>query len=231
LLDGLEKRSLRSVLKIVSRERKGTEAKVRRLDAVRNHGRVLDAAREVFADRGIDVPVDAVAKRAGVGVGTVFRHYPTKDALLAAVIERSFEELADAAESAAQEKDVDAAFAGFVRHVASVMTQNRALVGMARARVADRRRYQPEEARLFRAVDRLVHAAQKVGAVRPGITGEDVAALLSGIGDAEFRVVTGTSRAGGAERYVSVVLDGLRPPPQEARAARSRKRRRSTAGF
>ncbi len=198
----------------MSRERKRTEPKSRRLDAVRNRGRVLDAARQVFADHGIDVPVDAVAERAGVGVGTVFRHYPTKDALLAAVIERSFEELADAAESAAREKDADAAFAGFVRHIAGVIAQNRALVVMARSRVADRHRYRPEEARLFRAVDRLVRAAQKAGAVRPGITAEDVAALLSGIGDAAFPVVTNASRAGGWERYLSVVLDGLRPPPR-----------------
>ena len=211
----------------MSRERQRPEPKVRRLDAVRNQGRVLDAAREVFAERGIDVPVDAVAERAGVGVGTVFRHYPTKDALLAAAIERSFEELADAAEAAALEKDTAAAFARFVRHIAGVMAQNRALVVMARARVADRRRYQPEEARLFRAVDRLVRAAQKVGAVRSGITAEDVAALLSGVGDAGFPVVPGTSRAGGAERYVSVVLDGLRPPPRTGGASRSKARPRS----
>ncbi len=98
---------------------------------------------------------------------------------------------------------------------------------MARSRVADRRRYQPEEARLFRAVDRLIAAAQRAGAVRPGITAEDVAALLSGIGDAAFPVVTGAAREGGWERYVSVVLDGLRPPARGGGASRPRKPPRS----
>ena len=79
---------------------------------------------------------------------------------------------------------------------------------------------------MFRAVDRLVAAAQKAGTVRAGIDAEDLAALLAGIGDAAFPVV-GTPRRGGWERYVSVILDGLRPPEGKRRASGSRKRPRS----
>jgi AcrR family transcriptional regulator len=189
-----------------------------RADARRNRERILDVARQVFAADGVDTPVDVVAQEAGVGIATVFRHYPTKDALLAAVIERSFDELTAAAEAAGDSADAGTAFESFLRHIAAVMARDRVLVAVARARAADRRHYRPEEARLFDAVDRLIAAAQAAGAVRPGITAEDISALLSGIGDAANQ--RGVPTPEGFERYVSVVLDGLGPPSPKGKGKR-----------
>ena len=80
--------------------RPGCAAKPLRADARRNRERILKAARAVFADQGIDAQIDDVAKRAKVGVGTVYRHFPTKEALLDALVRERFEEIAQFAEEA-----------------------------------------------------------------------------------------------------------------------------------
>src|ERR671915_1320812 len=80
-------------------------AKPLRADARRNRERVLKAARAVFADHGIEAQIDDVAKRAKVGVGTVYRHFPTKEALLDAVVRERFEEIAGYAEEALRHED------------------------------------------------------------------------------------------------------------------------------
>ena len=86
-----------------------------RADAQRNLGRVLEAAAEVFAERGPAASVDEIARRAGVGHGTVFRRFPTKDALMYAVIERHVAQLSAMAEEALASDDPGEAFFDFVR--------------------------------------------------------------------------------------------------------------------
>src|SRR5829696_9880810 len=93
-----------------------TEPRALRADAERNRRRILDAARSVFAEHGLGVGVDAVARAAGVGVGTIYRRFPTKQDLLAAVVEDGILRLADAIdEIAATTDDPWEAFAGAVR--------------------------------------------------------------------------------------------------------------------
>ena len=90
-----------------------------RVDAQRNLDRVLLAAAECFAERGVEASADEIARRAGVGHGTVYRRFPTKDALLAAVLGVHLREMAAEAERAAAEPDAGAAFAGFLRTAAA----------------------------------------------------------------------------------------------------------------
>ena len=90
-----------------------------RADAQRNLDRLLGAAAECFAEQGVDASVDEIARRAGVGHGTVFRRFPTKDALLAAVLASHMAELAAAAEAACDEPDAGEAFDRFVRAAAA----------------------------------------------------------------------------------------------------------------
>src|SRR5437868_5777618 len=85
-----------------------------RADAQRNLGRVLDAAAEVFAERGPDASVDEIARRAGVGHGTVFRRFPTKESLVAAVMCRRLEEITAAAEDLLEQPDAGEAFERFI---------------------------------------------------------------------------------------------------------------------
>ncbi|HZC74355.1 MAG TPA: helix-turn-helix domain-containing protein, partial [Gaiellaceae bacterium] len=99
-----------------------------RADAQRNLDRVLVAAGECFAEGGVDVSVDEVARRAGVGHGTVFRRFPTKDALLAAVLGEELDRLLLLAQAALAEDDPWTGFAGFFRAAADTYGRNRALL-------------------------------------------------------------------------------------------------------
>ena len=160
-----------------------------RADAQRNLDRLLEAAGECFAERGIDCSVDEIARRAGVGHGTVFRRFPTKDALLLAVVVKRIEALTAVAEEAAAAPDVETAFVGFVRTAGEAYARDRALV-QGLDRCIDR----PELAALIAAVDRLVRRAYEAGVLRPELGAEDVLRLVPT-----------------ASLYPDVVLDGLRP--------------------
>jgi len=179
-----------------------------RADARRNRDAVLAAARTALAQGGLDTPMEVVARAAGVGVATVYRNFPTKAALVDAVIELSFEELTAAAAAALSAPDAGPAFFEFVRETGRVMARDRVLVTAARAAFAVRR--PPVVQELFDATDGLLTRAIAEGAVRDGITAEDVQALLSGAGDAAHQGGRPTPRA--LERFLDVVTDGLRAP-------------------
>ncbi len=160
-----------------------------RADAQRNLDALLGAAAECFAEQGVDASVDEIARRAGVGHGTVFRRFPTKDALLAAVLEARMAELAAATEAACDEPDARAAFDGFVRSMAEAYARNRSLVeAMKRCEAA------PSKDVFVSAVERLVARAQDAGVLRRDVGAEDVLALIPT-----------------ASAYPEIVLDGLRP--------------------
>jgi AcrR family transcriptional regulator len=161
-----------------------------RADAQRNLDRLLEAAGECFAEQGADASIDEIARRAGVGHGTVFRRFPTKEALLAAILAGHMLELATDAEASYAEPDAGEAFDRFVRRVADAYARNRALVDAVK-----RCETTPEVDALVDAVGRLLHRAQDAGAVRRDVTAEDVLALIPT-----------------ASSYPDIVLDGLRPP-------------------
>jgi AcrR family transcriptional regulator len=181
---------------------------VLRADARRNLGRVLEAASEAFAELGPDVTVDEIARRAGVGHGTVFRRFPTKDALLAAVLAVRLEELAEQAELLLDAADPGTAFEKFVWLAADACGHNRALFeGVPRcegfAEVGSAKK------RVEACSGELLQKAQAAGSLRGDVTADDVSALVvSAIYAADQR---------GAEpdawrRYIAVVLAGLRAP-------------------
>jgi len=159
-----------------------------RADAQRNLDRVLEAASDCFAEQGVDVSIDEIARRAGVGHGTVFRRFPSKDALLSAVVLRRVVELTAAAESALAEPDAGAAFDRFFRMAVDLYAQNRALVeGFGRCVET------AEVAAMEDAVGRLVRRAQRAGALRRDVGPRDVLELIPA-----------------ANRHPDVILDGLR---------------------
>jgi AcrR family transcriptional regulator len=183
-----------------------------RADAARNLDAVLVAARRVFARRGVEVPVEEIARSAGVGVGTIYRRFPTKEALLDAVIERSFDELTAGALAAIDAADPGTAFFEFLLDAASIMARDRVLVSVARAQGQRRDQRAAAVVRLFAATDALLARAQAGGAVRRGITAEDLAALLSGVGEAANE--GGRPSPDGLARYLGVIVDGLRARPE-----------------
>jgi AcrR family transcriptional regulator len=168
-----------------------------RADARRNLERVLDAATEAFAASGPDASIDEIARRAGVGHGTVFRRFPTKDDLMYAVLERHFAQMRALAQEALASDDPGEAFFEFVRRVAELNMQT---PGLHKCVVHCGEK--PGAADLQGLVDKIVSRAQRAGAVRRDVKPHDVQLLV--------RSALIGSPPGQWRRYLAVVLDGLR---------------------
>lgn len=177
-----------------------------RADAQRNLGRVLEAAAEAFAEYGPDVTVDEIARRAGVGHGTVFRRFPTKDALMAAVVGTRIAGLTAAARELLERPDAGAAFDAFVWHAAESCGRDRVLFESsgrcdAFSEVADAKR------ELHDVVELLIGKARAEGALRSDLTADDVGALIGSVMQAAMQ----REQPEAWRRYVQIILDGLRP--------------------
>jgi AcrR family transcriptional regulator len=172
-----------------------------RADARRNRERILKAARAVFSTSGREAHLEDVARRAKVGVGTVYRHFPTKDALLEALAREQFELLTQWAQEAERESDAWAAFHAMVWRGAELQASDRALMEA----VAE---FKPSVARqaeeLHASIERLMQRAQAQGAMRADATGADVQLMMCGLGS--VMQMSGE----GWRRYLTVMLDGLR---------------------
>ena len=184
--------------------------KVQRADARRNRGRVLDAARDCFAESGLDAQMDEIAARAGVGVGTVYRHFPTKQALAEAIAADHFDRLAASAIAGLDNPDPWEGFARFLRSSAQAQAGDRALAEVMAAEpevmcdAANRR------ADLHEALAELVRRAQRAGKLRRDLVPADVPMLICGIGRATLAGSTGPTMS--TRRYLEIMLDGLRAP-------------------
>ena len=187
------------------------EGRVRplRADARRNRERVLEAAESVLATEGVSVPIDEVARRAGVGVGTVYRQFPTKEALLEAIILRRMERLVEDARSRAGAEDPGAAFFGFLEHLVGEMSRKRDLAdafGSAGVDLGERSAAVAQE--LTAAVADLLDRAQRSGAVRADVGMPELFGLVAGTCMAAERGFPVTCAP---QRMLGIVFDGLRP--------------------
>jgi AcrR family transcriptional regulator len=180
-----------------------------RADARRNRERVLAAAEAALAEQGLSASVEAIAQRAGVGVGTVCRHFPTKQALVEAVLTARYEALLADALNAARREDVGAAFHDFFDGLCEFQAQHRALAEEMATGVGLPKVAEPLRLALHRAITGLVSRAQAVGAVRADIGPADVAMMFSGV--AHATAVAGDLSPALRKRYAAIVLDGLRP--------------------
>ncbi len=184
------------------------DARPPRADALRNRTKVLEAAETVFASRGTSASTEAVAREAGVGIGTVFRHFPTKESLLEAVYIARLRRLAEEADALASVEDPGAAFfTFFTRVVGHAATKNAFSAALAEAGVDVEQTAAEIGQELKRALGALLTAAQEAGAVRADIGLPEVLMLLVGASQAAERV--GADREV-RDRALSVVLDGLR---------------------
>jgi AcrR family transcriptional regulator len=182
-------------------------ARVQRADARRNRLKVLEAARAEFARHGLDAQVDEIARRAGVGVGTVYRHFPTKEDLLQALADARFEGLAEAAREALRVEDPWQGFEQFMTYSARVMAEDRSLSDAMGSR-AEMCAGAAQEVGLDRLTAELVARAQASGQLRADTVATDVPALVCGIG----RAVNATDGKPSMdwERYLAIILAGLR---------------------
>ena len=174
-----------------------------RADARRNRARILEVAREVFAEAGLDAQMEDLARRAGVGVGTVYRHFPTKEALVGALVDDYFARLATEAQAAQAVEDPWEAFEGFMWRAADLLGANRALSQIT----ADG---QMREGAIRAGVDEhlgvLIGRAQRAGAMRPDVTPGDVPMIMCALGRVQMLGVADDAW----RRHLTIMLDGLR---------------------
>jgi AcrR family transcriptional regulator len=188
-----------------------------RADARRNRERLLQTAKAAFAEEGLAVSLDEIARRAGVGPGTLYRHFPTKESLFEAVVHERLRGLLDHARALGEDPDPGAALFAFVERLFGEGTAKRDLVdALAGARVEVRTAVAATAGDLRGAIGRLLDRAQAAGAVRPDLTIADLMALLSGLFFALRPRANGANGANGAsdradpERALAVLRDGLR---------------------
>lgn len=183
------------------------EGKKPRADAMRNRQRVLDAAEEVFARKGPGASTDEVARAAGVGVGTVFRHFPAKDDLLRAILDKRLEQMVEHAGNLAESGDASTALFAFFADMVEQAAAKKSIVDLLSASIPDASAKKPL-VDLEREVDRLLDRAKGAGAVRRDVGSAEIMALLEG-------VCRGVVEAGWDNelrtRTLDIIFAGLRP--------------------
>lgn len=179
-----------------------------RSDAARNRERLVSAARELFATTGVDVPARTVASRAGLGVGTLYRHFPARENLVDAVLEEAFEELIAVAEAALGEPDPWLGFTSFVEGALDLHARNRGLKDVVATQRYGRERVEAMRRRIRPLVARLVARAQDDGSLRADFTPQDVS-LLFWASDRAIELAGGVAPEIW-RRQLGFLLDGLR---------------------
>lgn len=179
-----------------------------RADARRNRAKLLAAAAEAFAETGLDTQVEDIARRASVGVGTVYRHFPTKDALVDALARAHFEQLTDIMEAADAGDDPWAALQHAIWRCAEQVAGNAALCEIIGGHPGAMAAAAQGQTRLEAATARLIDGALAQGSIREDATVQDVRTMMCGFGH-----VAAMQRAGARmdwRRYLTISLDGLR---------------------
>jgi AcrR family transcriptional regulator len=174
-----------------------------RADARRNRERILKAARAVFAERGMQSQIDDVAKRAKVGVGTVYRHFPTKEALLDALVRERFEEIAGYAREALERED---AWEGFCELIWRAAERNADDAGFCEVVAFTDQSRIVEETGLAQSTELLMERARKQGILRSDATQMDIPIMMAAAGS----VMRAHPSADVWRRYLTIMLDGLR---------------------
>ncbi|AGZ45686.1 TetR/AcrR family transcriptional regulator [Actinoplanes friuliensis] len=179
-----------------------------RADSARVRERMVAAAREAFVSGDTDLPMNAIAKAAGVGVGTMYRHFPTRQALLESMAAESFEALVTQARVAAAEPDIATGLAGLLRAALQCQLRDPSL-----AAVLATPTYACEETlelsrELGGASMELLERARVAGVIRPDVTADDMRRLMCGVRHA---VVSGDDDGTVADRYLTIMIAGLKP--------------------
>jgi len=181
-----------------------------RADAVKNRQRILDAAEAVFASEGLSVPIDAVAERAGVGVGTLYRHFPTKEALFEAIVTARLGDLLELAKAHAGDTDPGDALFAFLGEFAQQASAKHDLFDALSSAGIDIKSSCAEMVdEMKRSIDALLQRAVAARCVRSDVSTDEMIGLVVGVcqggGHSGYDDAT-------VQRMVGIVCDGLRPP-------------------
>jgi AcrR family transcriptional regulator len=183
--------------------------RVLRADARRNREAIIVAAKKLFADQGLEAQMPDVAKAAKVGVGTVYRHFPTKDDLIAALATDRFERLAEKAREGVAAEDPWEGLCSFIRFSAQIQADDRGLCEVmgSRPEVMAAAAY---AVGLDELCDRLVKRAQRSRKLRKDVEWEDIPLIACALG--RITPAEHGPAVGRWPRMVEIVIDGLRAP-------------------
>jgi AcrR family transcriptional regulator len=203
-------------------EQRSVAAKPLRVDAARNRGRIVQAAQDAFAERGLDVSLEDVAARAGVGIGTLYRRFPARDELIGACFERRLAEYVQAAEDALEAPDGWTGFRTYVERVCAMQASDRGLKDVLTRTFPNAARLEATRARGFELLTQLIDRAKAEGSLRADFVAEDHLLLM--MGNAGVVQAAGDEAPEAWRRYVALMLDGFRsenasplPPPPTRR--------------
>jgi AcrR family transcriptional regulator len=180
-----------------------------RKDAERNRKRILHAAAEVFSERGLDASLDDVARRAGVGVGTVYRRFPDKETLVAELFQDRIDELVAVAEQACAADDAWTGLVSFLEHIAATMSGDLGLRQMMLFATYGKDRVAYAREQMRPVVARLVARAQEAGQLRGDFSATDVPMIAFMLSKATEYAAP--ARPGLWQRYLALIIDSLRP--------------------
>ncbi|MFD7873619.1 TetR/AcrR family transcriptional regulator [Streptomyces sp. NPDC059766] len=178
-----------------------------RKDAARNRQLLVTAAAEAFAEQGTDVSVSEIAERAGIGKGTVFRHFTTKDDLLAAIVTEKMYRLAETGEQLTHTQDPADALREFMSAAIELQIEDRAFCQVVHGVANDHPEVHKSQERLEAVTEALTDRARRHGVIRQDITGQDILLLMSGIYLTASRLQDTQPHLW--RRYLRLVLDGM----------------------
>lgn len=186
-----------------------TDDAPRRSDALRNRERILAAATAAFSEQGVDTAMTDIADRAGIGMGTVYRNFPTKEALVDALL---LDRLVGATEQAtairAGTDDPWSALERFIRFVVDLQVTDRAVAQFIGGRINGSPQLREQRDALFEAVGEIVRDAQHAGQLRPDVDASDIRMLVTTVARSLWHDSPATRRV--LQRYLALILDGLR---------------------
>jgi AcrR family transcriptional regulator len=204
-----------------------------RADAERNRRRIVDAAKAVFGEQGLDAPLDEVARRAGVGIATLYRRYPTREALVVTCFKERLDEYSAALDAALAAPDAWTGFCAFVERACEMQAADRAAQDLLTTTFPTAREVEAQRARGYEQFAELVGRAQREGALRSDFVTEDFVLLL--MANAGVVRATRVEAPEAWRRFVGLMIDAFRaegsdrdrpltPPPSPAQTFRAMRR-------
>ena len=179
-----------------------------RADAARNRAAILAVARDVFAEQGLEAPLEVIAARAGVGIATLYRRFPTREKLVAAALVEKIAQYAQAAEQALEVPDPWAGFAGFVQRICELQACDRGLGDLLSMTLSAGEQVEQLRRTANENVITLIERAKASSTLRDDFVGEDLLLLL--IATAAVMQVTRADAPDAWRRFVALALDAFR---------------------
>ena len=183
------------------------EARPLRADAQRNRDKLINSAAVLFAERGVDIPLEEIAQHADVGIGTLYRHFPTREHLVEIVYRREVEALIAAADDLARDHRPDVALELWMQRFVDYIATKRGLAKSLRILLTSNSSlFSDTSGKVARVLDMLVSAAVASGSIRPDINSQDVLHALSGI----YSAPESPDWRARSRRLTMLLMDGLR---------------------